>query len=282
MALKAIHSTQDEIPEEFRSLYSERDGKWELTGVEGVKTQADIDRIMGGLEKEKDDHKTTKAKLKVWTDMGLDTEQLHKDQDELKELRVQVEAHDGDDEERVAKLVDARVATKVAPLERELETTKAELETSSVLVVKLEGNERSRVVTDAVRTAAMDNKVVDTALDDILLLGERVFEIDEQGEVITRDGMGVTPGIAASIWFDEMKDKRPHWWPVSQGGGAGGSGDGEGFANNPFSPDHWNMTEQGRAVVADRPKAERMAKSAGTTIGGPKPVPKAPIAGVAA
>ena len=72
-----------------------------------------------------------------------------------------------------------------------------------------------------------------------------------------------------------MQEKRPHWWPVASGGGGTGSGAGGGFTDNPFSHAHWNMTKQGEAQRSDPARAERMAKAAGTTVGGTRPVPKA-------
>jgi hypothetical protein len=112
-------------------------------------------------------------------------------------------------------------------------------------------------------------------MDDVLMLGERVFEVTDDGAVVTRDGVGVTPGIAADIWLSEMQDKRPHWWPASTGGGANGGSGNNNFAKNPFSREHWNLTEQGQAIRTDRAKADRMAQAAGTKIGAGLP-PAAP------
>ena len=41
MPLKVIHDTLEDIPEAYRELYSEKNGKWELTGIVGLVTQAD-------------------------------------------------------------------------------------------------------------------------------------------------------------------------------------------------------------------------------------------------
>jgi hypothetical protein len=60
------------------------------------------------------------------------------------------------------------------------------------------------------------------------------------------------------------------------GGGSGGSQNNFGTGGtNPWSLDGWNMTKQGQYVRENGvEKAEQMAKSAGTTLGGPKPMPK--------
>ncbi|QFR59625.1 hypothetical protein P6F33_gp24 [Pseudomonas phage Quinobequin-P09] len=101
-----------------------------------------------------------------------------------------------------------------------------------------------------------------------------MLEVNEEGKVVTRDGVGVTPGIDATVWLTEMQSKKTHWWGPSQGGGAGGNRSGSGGGANPWSADGWNMTEQGRILKENRSRAEQMAKSAGTTIGGPRPQPR--------
>jgi len=92
--------------------------------------------------------------------------------------------------------------------------------------------------------------------------------------------VGVTPGIAPSIWLTEVQPTRTHWWPAAEGGGATGSGSGTGFTNNPWTRDHWNLTEQGRVITSGgREKADQMAKSAGTVVGAVRPpAPKVPVA----
>ena len=64
--LKAIYEKQEEIPEGFGELYAERNGKFEFNAVEGVKTQADIDRVNDALKKERGDHKVVRERLQAF------------------------------------------------------------------------------------------------------------------------------------------------------------------------------------------------------------------------
>lgn len=273
MAIELSYEKEDDIPEAHKELYTETDGKWVLTGVTGMKTQADVDRLTKSLEKERGETRRLKGKMDTWGD--LDQEKVLADLDELKEARVRLDAGEGKiDEEKIETIVTARVATQVAPIQRKLDAAEKTVGEQGEAIIGFEQANTVRTVTDAVRSAGSAAKVIDTAMPDVLMLGERVFEIIEDGSVVTRDKMGVTPGIAPDIWLGEMQDKRPHWWPNSKGGGAGGSDGGAGFADNPFSREHWNLTKQGQAVTGDRPKAERMAKAAGTTVGGGLPPAK--------
>ena len=123
---------------------------------------------------------------------------------------------------------------------------------------------------------AKDIGLLPEALDDALLLGERVFEVTEDGKVLTRDNVGTTPGIDPKTWLNDLREKRRHWWPGSVGGNARGAGGGGGASgDNPWSYEGWNMTKQGQFLKEHgSEKAERMAKAAGTTVGGKKPPPK--------
>lgn len=277
MVLKAIYENKEEIPEGFSELYTERGGKWELSGIEGIKTAADVDRISVGLTKEREEHKKTKEKLAAFGE--LDPTQAQKDADQIHELQTKLEtaeaaAGDGKPDEAVIdKLVEARVATVVKPLQRDLDkANKLNVENGDTITA-FELKDTNRSITDAVRKAAGESKIVTSAMEDVLMLSERVFEVAEDGGVLTRDNVGVTPGIDPVVWLSEMQDKRSHWWPTSQGGGAGGgNGSGGGsMADNPFSFKGWNMTKQGEEVRTNPERAARLAQSAGTTVGGLKP-----------
>ena len=69
---KAIYDSVDDIPESvdnFRELFTEKGGRFELTGFTGIKTEADVARIQAGAEKERNDHKATKEKFSIWSDL---------------------------------------------------------------------------------------------------------------------------------------------------------------------------------------------------------------------
>lgn len=266
MGLKAVVDTLDDVEEPFRTLYQERNGKFEITGIEGMKTQADVDRLQTALTKERNDHKSVKDKFAPLANFDV-TEVLGK-LDRFGELE---EAAKGKlDDAKIDELVSKRISSKLGPVERERETYKAQLTEAQGKLQEYAARETQRTIFDKIRDAATSAKILPEALDDALLLAERVFEVTEDGRVVTKDNVGVTPGIDASVWFNELQTKRPHWWGPSVGGGASGSKT-PGGQNNPWSAEHWNMTEQGKILQTNRSRAEQLAKSAGTSIGGPRP-----------
>ncbi len=253
MALKALYDKLDDIPEPFRELYTEREGKFELTGIEGVKTQADVDRVMQAHENEKKNHKETKEKLALFGE--LDPEKVQQDLAEVEELKVRVEAAEkgdnkGFDEAKVEEIVERRVALKVAPVERDNKRLTEELATSVAKEGELEGTIKTGKIETEIRKHCDTAKVIPGAVDDIVTIGRGVFEVSEEGHVVTRDGIGVTPGIGVDVYLTDMKEKRAHWWPASQGGGAGGNGlDKIGGGKNPWAEGNWNLTAQGAYVT---------------------------------
>jgi hypothetical protein len=268
--IKAIYDTQDEIPEPHRELFEERGGKFHLAKIEGIRTDADVARVSRALEDEKKKHGTIKTTLDTLL-AGRTAEDVQALLDKYPELEAA--AAGKIDDEKINGIVEGRVKGKLAPVERERDTLKTQLAEAAAKIETFEQAEKRRTIHDSVRAAALKSKVIDTAVDDVLMLAERMFELNEAGEVVTKDGVGVTPGVSADVFLTEMQQKRPHWWPPSNGGGGKG-GQGGSFANNPFSAEHWNLTEQGRMHAESPAKAEQMARAAGTTIGGLRPAAK--------
>lgn len=272
MAIKAVVDKLEDVPEQYRDLYAEKNGKFEITGIEGMKTDADVTRLSSALTKERAEHKQTKTTLTAWGE--------HKPEDVLPLLdripELEAAAAGKLDETKIAAIVEGRVNGKLAPVVRERDILKTSLAEKDQIIGAFQTKERTRTVHDAVRDAASKIQGFQaSALEDALMLAERVFEVSEEGKVTVKDGVGATPGVEPSVWFTEMQQKRPHWWGPTAGGGAGGSGKGGGGgAENPWRADQWNMTKQGQLYRENPARAAQLAQSAGTTIGGKKPEAK--------
>ena len=278
MPLLAIHDKLDDIPEPYRELYTEKNGKYEVTGITGIKTQADVDRVHTSLVKERDDHKSTKDKLAVWGDMNHEETQTKLDR--LPELEAAAEGKwdEAKIEEVTTKRVEGVINSRLAPLQRQVVTLTKERDDFKTVNDSLSGEKRTRTIHDSVRKHLTEKQVIVEAHEDALMLADRIFEIrEEDGSVVTRDSVGVTPGVGADVWLSEIQEKRPHWWLPSQGGGGkGGPGGGGGGGENPWTHENWNMTAQGEIIkTRGREKADQLAKAAGTSVGGVRPTPPA-------
>ncbi len=281
MDLAAIYDKEEDIPESienFRELFAEKNGKWECTGIKGMKTQADVDRLQKSLHGAQEDNKSLKGKLKTWD--GWDQDETQKKLDRIEELEAAGadKLDDAKIDELANKRADGILRTKVAPLEREIrDLTKVngELKDDNG---KLNSQAISRSREDMLRPLMVDAKILPEHYEDVFLYSERHLERTEDGKFITRDGItNVSPGSVAKDWLTEILERRPGWLPPSVGGGSRGSGPGGSMfgGKNPFSLDNWNATEQGTILKEKgREHCDKLAKAAGTTVGGGKPKPK--------
>lgn len=270
--LKALYATIDEVPEAFRPLYEERGGQFHIAKIEGIKTDADVARVQRALDAEKKGHNDIKTR---WGGFFGDKkpEDIQAQLDRITELET-IAASKNINEEKLNELAEGRVRQKLAPVERELQTLRTAVQERDQKLADYAQRETTRTIHDGVRGEAAKMKVIDSAVDDVLMYAERVFEVSDSGELVTKDGIqGITPGLSANVWLTEMQQKKPHWWPASRGGGAGGGQGGIQMANNPWSGDNWNMTAQGKLYQENPARATQLAQAAGTTIGGPRPRP---------
>jgi hypothetical protein len=266
MKLRAVYTDENEIPQGFRELYEEQDGKFVLKrdAIEGVKTQADLDRVEGTLKKERKARTDAEAKLKRFEALGdRDPDELLRAADEVESLRAQVGAGDAKSEEVIQKRIAGEVAKAVNPLQRELDKFKGEAETHRKRADELDGQIRRSTLEAELTKAATGLKVRGEAVEDILRYQD-IFEVGEDGRVVTRaDLKGVSAGLDPQGWLSERRQDRPHGWPDSVGGGAIGGSGGGAPAGNPFAKASANLTKASQLIQTDRPKAEAYARAAG-------------------
>ena len=256
--LKAIIDSLDSVDEHFRSLYTERDGKFELTGVEGMKTEADVQRLQTALSKEREDHRVARTRISAFGE--LEPEDVLSKLDRLQELEL---TGGTVDETKMEEIIAARLKTKVSPLERTLDERSKRVVELETMVQTYESGNRKRTVQDKVREAFAIQKLTDAAAqEDAMLHAMSIFTIDaDTNSVVTEDGR--TP----AQWLEGMKQTRSYWWGPSHGGGSFG-GRTNHTGTNPWAKDSLNLTEQGRILKVDPSKAEQLAKAAGVNVFG--------------
>jgi hypothetical protein len=265
--IKVQYDSMDEVPTEHAALYTERDGKAFLTGVEGLRTDADLNAIKAAAAKERTRSRELLARAAKLGDR--DPEELLRQADEAKDLKAELEEirsagvpSMGAAEDAIAKRVSAALAREVNPLKREMDKIKAERDAAQAAAESYATTIRTSTLRSELTRAAVEAKVRGEALDDVLMY-QSIFEVGDDGKPVTRDGVGVTPGLSPSVWITEMKEKRAHWWPEATGGGARGSGGGASSGTNPFKRETFNLAQCGDIAGRDPAKAEQLARLAG-------------------
>lgn len=268
--LNAIVDSLANVPEQFHELYTERDGKFEVTGIDGVKTPGDVDRVQEALRKEREDHSGAKKRLSGFGEATPET--VGALLEEVQELRIKVN-EGGDLDERATKLAEQRLQTAEARFKREqkkLSDQNTELSTANATLV----GERNaaRVLREGRKALAHDDVKSDAdaaAYGDMLI--ERLFTVDEDGKVVSREVDGLVGGLTPLEVFVQFKQEGEHrlLFGATQSGGAAGSGAGSReLGDNPFTLNKTtgrptNLTQCAKLVESNPERAKRLCKAAG-------------------
>lgn len=207
MDLKFTMDSMEGVAADVASLYTQQEGgKYVLTGIDGVASKVKVDEF-------RNNNITLTNQLKAFE--GIDPAAVKSMESELAEARIQIEKNAGKlDEEAVNKIVEQRVktinetaATEKARLEGVIETQSKQLET-----LIIDGN---------VTKHAIENKVLDSAVTDVMLRAKTVFKV-EGGKPVAYDADGNkmyaadgTTELGISDWIKGLVKTSPHLFEAS-------------------------------------------------------------------
>lgn len=77
--------------------------------------------------------------------------------------------------------------------------------------------------------------VLPEAIDDAILVARTKFTLNDDGEVVAREGEFGDDGepVTPAKWLEALREAKPHWWPRASGTGASSSGGGGGGGGTP-------------------------------------------------
>lgn len=252
--LQYEYASAEEIPAEFATLYAEQGGKYVLAKVKGVAPADSVRRLESALAKERNDHRQVKQQISA---LGRPVEEVLADLDRIPELEAA--ASGKGNPEDIEKMVKARLA----PLERQLQTVITERDTVKQEIEGYRTRETKAKIKDAVIAAASGAKLRPSAIEDAVTYAQLQMTVDENGNVVTKDGAGVTPYLTPADWLNEILPKRPHWVEGSAGGGSSGPGAGGHHGEDPYSHDGWNISKQMNLWKTNQSLAKRLAEKNG-------------------
>ena len=268
--LKYILESLDEA-DGVEAHYKEGDdGKYYLDLEGGPKDlSGDVDRLSRSLNAERDAHKTTKQKYGWAQDLTPEEVQRLKDAEE--DLKYQLENNQAPTQEEIQERAEQLAARQTRSLENELNQTRENLTNYQQAVQLHEAAANQRRIKDAVEEALATGKVKvhDSAREDIVPYAERIMEITEDGRVVSKEGVGVDPGMSFNEVLQDLNisGRREHWFVKSEGAGmTGGSGGSGGYSGvNPFDKDGgtWNLSRATKMAKDDPKLALSLCKKAG-------------------
>lgn len=258
MALAVAVESLSDVAEALREHYKEVDGRFFLD-AEGIDAHPSVVGLKNSHDRLRKEVADAKSKLRKLD--GLDPEEHQRLKGEIEDLQSQLETAkklNGDgkgggkasEEEYEARLERAAAKWKKEH-EPELKTRDAKIATLEGENSNLKAWQKRQIVESAIEKEAV-KLVRPEAVDDVVRLGREIFSLNEDGKVIALDGPDEIrrgkDGIAyltLQEWIatDLYRDK-PHYFPMSTGGGAGGGAGGRGKYGGVASKDDFKSEKE--------------------------------------
>ncbi len=279
MTLEAVIQDKAKIPEGLAAHYVETDGVFRLD-VTGMKTQKDFDDYAEALKKRLTDAGADFARKQG---AGLSRDDVLEIIEGSMKKFIKPGAKPGDG--NGAGNGDdggGDVSARLHDLERNLASVTKELDKATKERDDALGKSKDTTIKNQLTQAANAAGATPEGVTNLVNLIEKNFEVAQDGSVVTKleAGPGVSPNQKPEDYLATVARQKEFrmFWPKSVGAGADGDGAGGPGAGgdlgkgNPFSKAGWNMTDQGKIYVANKPEAERLMKVAGVELGAVAPV----------
>lgn len=250
MTLPFTVASLDEVDEKVRDLYIEDNGTFRLN----VSGYEDTSSLKKALHSEREAVKGLRQELSGMREQLGQFEGL--DIDAVKQLLEKA----GQDEEtrliaegKVDEVFNRRTERLKQSYEKQLQEANERAEKAEARAKRYD----ARVLSDAIRSAALKAGALAEATEDIILRARDVFKLDDEGNPVALDSDGQviygkdgTTPLTPLEWAESLQEAAPHLWPRAQG--AGQTGDRGGRAGKKWS----DFTETERAQIArDDPEA---------------------------
>lgn len=259
MPLPFTVASLEEVDEKVRDLYVEENGTFRLN-VSGYEDPAGLKKA---LQSERDAAKTMRQELS-----GMREQLGQLDGLDITAVKALLEKAGQDEESRL--IAEGKVDEVFARrTERLKQAHEKDLAAANERAEKAEARAKrydARVLSDAIRSAALKAGALAEATDDIILRARDVFKLDGDGNPVALDAEGqVVYGKDGSTplspfeWAESLQETASHLWPRAQGGGP--TGDRGGRSGKKWS----DFTETERAQIArDDPKGfDQLMKTRG-------------------
>lgn len=125
---------------------------------------------------------------------------------------------------KIDEVLSKRTERMKASHDKELAKLQGELSQANERMTKF----ADRALSAEVREQGASLNIHQTAYDDALLRAKAMFDIDDNGKAVAKDGVVGKDGKPLTLkeWFEGMKETAPHWFPAPSGGGSQSSSGG--------------------------------------------------------
>ena len=222
--LRYTYQTEDEIPEEHRALFAaQEDGTFRLQATGAVAKQRLDDMRASNI--------TLQRRVEQLEGSSIDPDELaelRKIAEDAKQNKEKSEHQKLLEENKLDELREQIRKEATEPLIKARDEALAARDTN---IKNLQAQLRAITISSKLQSAATEAELEPWAIGDAVTLGERVFDLDAEGNVVayeydpatnTRRQRYNSDGEPLTIegWLKEEVSKRPGWIPGSAGGGA--------------------------------------------------------------
>jgi DNA-binding transcriptional MerR regulator len=267
--LKFLIDSLDGVDDSLHGFYTPTDdGKFQLQLDGGPQDlSGDVQRLKGALEKERDAHKQTKSKYAGLD--GVTLEEIQELRDKAEDLEYQLEKAGKPNDEAIEERAEKLAARQTRKLEEQIAALQGEKDSYLNAIALHEAAANQRKIKDAVEAALTGDdalSIVDSAREDIIPFAERIMTINDDGEVVSKDGVGFEPGLSFSEVLGDIQasNRRGHWFKQNKSAGANGGDGNQAGGPNPFKAGPtFNLTKASQLVKEDPKRARALIMAAG-------------------
>jgi hypothetical protein len=269
MALKAVLESIDDLDEVLKAEYTEKDGKFYLD-VADVDSHPKVVALKNAHERQKQENTTLKAQVTTLETKFKDVpDDFSVDEYNRLLALADIDPNDPDAKKKLKNATDERLTQLRTNYEQQIANLKAKYDKDMAekdVVVTTERGLRARDKAEVELAKAMDESFIDPKFKDAVRALHSAgvkHAVDDDGNVrvyFETDLGEVSPTDYLKSWSETERGKPFVAIPVGVKGNGGGSD--RAIANNPFTAQFWNKTEQAR-LRNDPQKAERYARAAG-------------------
>lgn len=254
--LKFSYDNEADIPEGAKQFYKQAGGKWLLQAA-GVSNE-EAEGYRASMNAARADAEKYKGIIAKFGDHTPETIAA------LEEENAGLKAGGGEDiEARVA----AQVEVRTKNLQRDITAANQRAQEAETKLAEVNAQfAQTQIETAAANAATNLGQVADTAMVDVRLHAGLDLELNEAGEVVTKETCKLGAGLSVKDWMDKKLQSMPHWEKPSEGGGSRGSKTARNNQENPWDPKTINVTRQHQIIAEDPDRARSLAKAHGVTL----------------
>lgn len=250
MGIQLQYEKSDDIPEmSVKELFAEKDGKMVFTGVEGLKTQSDIDKLNEALRKERNDHSLLKESMKKFD--GVDLEEVRALKNKVISLE-ELTKNSSQSEESISAIVEKRLA-----IERADDLKK--LEEANNRIGELESFKFGRELGEQIKSNLSD-RIASEHQSTVSYILKNNSERQADGTYLLKDcsEFGLTSGMTLEQAVSKLSETNPVFAPKNTAGHGKGATGTTGAIKDPFSKENFSMTEQHKLYKENPAEYERL------------------------